>query len=87
MESMGITWPLPNTDDIGPVVAYLATDEAANINGQVIGVAGGKVWLYSIMSEIKTIYKDGRWTVDELANLVPRTLASNLVNPMPPKKG
>jgi len=87
MESMGITWPLPNPDDIGPVVAYLTTDEAANINGQVIGVAGGKVWLYSIMSEIKTIYKDGRWTVDELANLMPRTLAANLVNPMPPKKG
>ena len=86
MESMGITWPLPNPDDIGPVIAYLATPEAANINGQVVGVAGGKVWLYSIMSEIKTIYKDGRWTVDELANLMPRTLASNLVNPSPQTK-
>jgi NAD(P)-dependent dehydrogenase (short-subunit alcohol dehydrogenase family) len=86
MESMGITWPLPNPDDIGPVIAYLATDEASNINGQVVGVAGGKVWLYSIMSEIKTIYKDGRWTVDELANLMPRTLASNLVNPSPQTK-
>ena len=86
MEALGITWPLPNPDDIGPVIAYLATDEAANINGQVIGVAGGKVWLYSIMSEIRTIYKDGRWTVDELAHLMPRTIASNLVNPQPQTK-
>jgi len=87
MARMGVTWPLPHPDDIGPVIAYLATDEAANINGQVIGVAGGKVWLYSIMDEIKTIYKEGQWTVDELVKLVPSTLAVDLVKPAPPKKG
>ena len=81
----GITWPLPHPDDIGPMVAYLATDEAAKINGQIIGIIGGRVFLYSHPEEVKTIYKDGRWTVDELAKVVPQTLAADLVNPSPPK--
>jgi NAD(P)-dependent dehydrogenase (short-subunit alcohol dehydrogenase family) len=81
----GIVWPLPHPDDVGPIVAYLATDEAANINGQIIGVIGGRVFLYNHPTEIKTIYKDGRWTVEELAKLVPQTLAIDLVNPGPRK--
>lgn len=77
---------MPHPDDIGPMVAYLATDEAAKINGQIIGIIGGRVFLYSHPEEIKTIYKDGRWTVEELAKVVPQTLAADLVNPAPPKK-
>jgi hypothetical protein len=80
----GITWPLPPPEDVAPAVVYLATDEAANINGQIIGVIGGRVFLYSHPTEIKTIYKEGRWTVDELAHLIPSTLAADLVNPAPP---
>ena len=78
MARLGVTWPLPDPDDIGPVVAYLATDEAAKINGQIIGIVGGKVFLYSHPAEIKTIYKDRRWTVEELVKLVPSTLAVDL---------
>ena len=75
-----------NPEDIGPFVAYLATDEAANINGYVFGVSGGRVTLFSIPQEIRGIYKDGSWTVDELVELVPSTLALELVNPAPPKQ-
>ena len=85
MARLGVTWPLPDPDDIGPVVAYLATDEAAKINGQIIGIVGGKVFLYSHPAEIKTIYKDRRWTVEELVKLVPSTLAVDLVKSAPPK--
>ena len=81
----GITWPLPDPADIGPVVAYLATDDAANINGQIIGIIGSRVFLYNHPDEIKTIYKDGRWTVDELVKFVPQTLAAGIVNPAPRK--
>ena len=79
----GFVWPLPDPNDIGPVVAYLATAEAANINGQIIGILGGRVFLYNHPDEIKTIYKDGRWTVEELVKFVPQTMAAGLINPSP----
>jgi len=31
----------------------------------------------------KTIYKDGRWTLDELLNIVPRALTNEVINPAP----
>lgn len=68
------------------MVAYLATDEAAHINGQIIGVIGSRVFLYNHPAEVKTIYKkEGRWRVEELIELVPLTLGQGLVNPAPPK--
>ena len=82
----GISWPLPPPEDVAPVVAYLATDEAAHINGQIIGVIGPRVFLYNHPTEVKTIYKkEGRWTVEDLIELVPLTLGQGLVNPAPPK--
>mgnify|MGYP001573902390 CR=1 FL=1 len=72
-------------EDIAPFVAFLATDAAANINGYVFLVVGGKVSLLSVPQEIKTIYKRGPWTVDELVELVPQTLGQGLVNPSPPQ--
>jgi len=68
----------PGPEHIPAVILYLATDEAANINGQVIGASRGRVALYSWPTEINGIYKDGVWTLDELVKLIPSTLARNL---------
>jgi len=35
-------------------------------------------------TSMRTIYKEGRWTVDELMRIVPQTLTKGLVNPSPP---
>jgi len=70
---------------ISPFVVFLATDEAANINGCTFLVCGGEVHLYSEPQPIKSIYKKGIWTVDELCELVPKSLAAGLVNPAPPQ--
>ena len=67
--------------DIAPVVVYLCTEQAANINGQTLGVTTGKISLYSIPSEICILHKDGSWIVEELTNLMPSTIASGLINP------
>lgn len=72
-------------DAIAPIVVYLATDEAANINGCTFLVAAGQVSLYTEPVAAKTIYKDGFWTVDDLASIIPGTLAAGLVNPAPPQ--
>jgi NAD(P)-dependent dehydrogenase (short-subunit alcohol dehydrogenase family) len=73
-------------DDVAPMVAFLASDFAANVNGQFFLCAGTSYALLSLPRAEKTIYKDGRWTLDELDQLVPVTLAEGLVNPAPPKK-
>jgi NAD(P)-dependent dehydrogenase (short-subunit alcohol dehydrogenase family) len=74
-------------EDVAPVVVYLASDYAANVNGQFFLCAGGSVSLLSQPRAVKTIFKtDGAWTLDELDNVVPLTLAEGLVNPAPPRE-
>jgi 3-oxoacyl-[acyl-carrier protein] reductase len=74
-------------EDVAPMVAFLASDFAANVNGQFFLCAGTSYSLLSLPRAEKTLYKDGRWTLDELDELVPATLAEGLVNPAPPKHG
>jgi NAD(P)-dependent dehydrogenase (short-subunit alcohol dehydrogenase family) len=72
---------------VAPTIAYLATDHAAGINGCVFGCGGGTVTLYSEPVEFRGIFKDykkdGAWTLDELAILVPKPLMVGYVNPAP----
>jgi len=70
-------------DDVAPIVVYLASDAAANINGQTFGAAGGNFSLYQNPTPIKSIHKEGRWTLDELDSILPTTLLAGLVNPSP----
>jgi NAD(P)-dependent dehydrogenase (short-subunit alcohol dehydrogenase family) len=53
---------------IAPVVVFLASDLAADITGQVVGVQGGKVFLYR-METTEGAAKDpekGLWSAEEL---------------------
>ncbi len=76
---------LRDPDDIAPIVVYLATDAAANINGQTCGTSGGTISLYHNPEPMTSIHKDGRWTLDELDSIMPGTLSAGLVNPSPPQ--
>ena len=71
-------------EDVAPFVVFLASDAAANVNGQTFFVYGNTISLLSQPRPIKTIQKNGRWSLDELTELVPSTLAAELVNPAPP---
>lgn len=66
---------------IAPMVAFLATDLAWNINGQIFGVSGGQVSLLNHPLPIRTIYKPGMWTLEELDQMVPRALLQGIPNP------
>jgi NAD(P)-dependent dehydrogenase (short-subunit alcohol dehydrogenase family) len=61
----------PGPEHIPAIVLYLASDEAAKINGQVLGASRGRVALYSWPTEVKGLYKDGVWTPEELVKLMP----------------
>jgi NAD(P)-dependent dehydrogenase (short-subunit alcohol dehydrogenase family) len=78
---------LPNKPEaIAPLVVYLASDEAANVNGCVFCVRGGLISLHSNPVEVKTLYTEDMWTVDRLADIFPLTLGKDLVNPAAPSK-
>lgn len=71
-------------EGIAPLVVYLCTDQAANINGCVFWVQEGEIGIYPEPVPMKTIFKVGRWTLDELMALMPATLQAGIVNPSPP---
>lgn len=75
---------LGDPEDVPPIIVYLASDEAADINGQIFGASGGRISLYAPWTEAKTITKEGRWSIEELRETVPKTLAEGLVNLAPP---
>ncbi len=51
--------------------------------GQVFHVTEGLVTLLNEPEPVKTIQKDGKWTVDELIRVVPVTLGFELLHPAP----
>ncbi len=72
-------------DDVAPMVAYLATDAAAGVNGQTFLVNGGLIARVSDPAPARTIVKRSRWEPEELAAQFPRTLGLDIPNPAPAK--
>jgi 3-oxoacyl-[acyl-carrier protein] reductase len=72
-------------EDIAPLVVWLASDAAANVNGRVFYVEAGRIGLYSEPVLEKQIVKAGGWTIDELFMFLPLTVTGELINPDPPQ--
>jgi len=72
-------------EDVAPFVCYLASDAAENVNGQTFMVYGGNITLLSQPRRIRTIFKDGQWTLDEIGTMVPENITQGLKNPSPPQ--
>jgi NAD(P)-dependent dehydrogenase (short-subunit alcohol dehydrogenase family) len=53
-------------DHISPVVLFLASDLAADINGTIVGVMGTKVSIYKMIETSGTTPKGATWTAQEL---------------------
>ena len=72
-------------DDIAPFVTWLASDDAAHVNGHIFHVTAGLVSLLNEPEPVKTIHKQGRWTLEELTRVVPATLGMELYDPGGPQ--
>jgi NAD(P)-dependent dehydrogenase (short-subunit alcohol dehydrogenase family) len=64
-------------DAIAPVVTFLASDRAAHITGQVIGVRGTEVTVFSHPAPLRTITATAPWTPEALAETWDRTLGQD----------
>jgi NAD(P)-dependent dehydrogenase (short-subunit alcohol dehydrogenase family) len=73
-------------EDVAPMVAWLASDLSAGVTGQVFHCVGNRVSLMSHPEVTRSIHKDGRWTLEEIAAVFPETLGMDLINPAPPQE-
>jgi NAD(P)-dependent dehydrogenase (short-subunit alcohol dehydrogenase family) len=68
-------------DYVAPVVVYLATDEARGITGRYIYTSGGDICIYPQPLRLPAespmfLRKMGKWTVDELGQVMPQLIGS-----------
>jgi NAD(P)-dependent dehydrogenase (short-subunit alcohol dehydrogenase family) len=68
-------------DNVAPLVVYLASDAAANVNGQVFHVYGFGFTLLEQPHAVRSIRATQRWDPEELARVFPATLGANLKSP------
>jgi NAD(P)-dependent dehydrogenase (short-subunit alcohol dehydrogenase family) len=64
---------------IAPMAAFLASDAAKDVTGQVFGVRGKEIMLFSHERPIMRLHHDGGWTVERLIEMFPGTLQHHLV--------
>jgi len=72
-------------EGIAPLVVWLASDDAANVNGRTFFVERGRIGLYSEPILEKQLVKDSGWAIDELFKFMPLTMTKELVNTDPPQ--
>ena len=73
-------------DDVAPMVVWLASDEAKDVNGYVFHCQGGSISLMNNPTEERSMRKNGRWTVEEIDAVFPGTLGMDMGNPAPPQE-
>ncbi len=67
--------------NVAPLVVFLATDDAAQVNGQCFGASGYRITRYTHIVPDRIVSKDGPWTVEKLADEFKRTLGADLIPP------
>ena len=65
-------------EDAAGLVVFLASDAAAQVNGQAVGIGGDKLALWSHPQEVRVEYADGGWSAQAIAGAWPTTLGSQL---------
>ena len=78
------TMSMRDPEYVAPMVGYLCTDDAWNINGQIFHVAGGTVGLAWHPTPMRTLWKPAMWTLDELCAAIPEQMMAGIPNPAPP---
>jgi NAD(P)-dependent dehydrogenase (short-subunit alcohol dehydrogenase family) len=64
---------------IAPLAAYLCTDDARDVSGQVFGVRGKEIMLFGHHRPLMRIHHAEAWTVERLSDVFPGTMQQHLV--------
>ncbi len=64
--------------DIAPLAVYLASDAAATVSGQIFGVRGKEIFVFSQPRPVRSIHHAEGWTVERLAEVFPGALGHHL---------
>jgi len=70
--------PEMNPDLNGAIVAYLASERAAHVNGQIFGRRGFAFTIFQTPRPIASMHKDGGWTPTEIADHFDSALGEHL---------
>jgi NAD(P)-dependent dehydrogenase (short-subunit alcohol dehydrogenase family) len=63
-------------EDCAGLVVFLASERAAGVTGQAIGIGGDRLSLYSHPTELRFELHDGGWTAEQIAEAWETTLSS-----------
>lgn len=63
-----------DADNVAPLAVYLCTYASPNINGYVLGVRGGSLYVYSNPTPDKVVNKWGNFDMDEMDILFPKMM-------------
>jgi NAD(P)-dependent dehydrogenase (short-subunit alcohol dehydrogenase family) len=69
---------LGTAEDVAPLLVFLASDQAAHVTGQCIGIGGDKLALWSHPQEIRVAYSDGGWTAEGIAEVWDSSIGQEL---------
>ncbi len=64
--------------DVAPLIAYLASDDAAGVTGQAIGVGGDRLQLWSHPEPVLSEYHEGGWSAEALEAEFPSTVGAQM---------
>jgi len=76
---------LRDPEFVAPMVTYLCSDDAWDINGWVFNVSGGSISVSRYPVAERSIFKPGHWTLSELDDAVQNVLLKDIDNPAPPR--
>ncbi len=65
-------------EDVAGLVVFLASDAAAEVSGQAIGLGGDRLALWSHPAETVVEFSDGGWTAESIAKAWPGSFAGAL---------
>jgi len=54
-------------EDVAPLTSFLLGEKARHITGQIYSINGGRIAVWNQPAELREMTKEGRWTVDEIA--------------------